>query len=110
MRRIMQLLRTSVPSIILLGAFLVASIGVELSTAEWDSTSNQVAVIVAPFGNRSALETIGAAGGRIVQPGRWRWIAIGADDARAFESRLREEGAWLVLPAAIGRLCSKALS
>jgi hypothetical protein len=106
----MQFLRTSVSSVMLLSAFLVGAISVELSAVEPDGTSNEVAVIVAPFGDRSALEIIGAAGGRIVQSGRWRWIAIGTDDARTFEARLKEEGAWLVLPAAIGRLCSKALS
>jgi hypothetical protein len=63
-----------------------------------------VAVITNPWGPRSAIEVIADAQGLPMRAGRWRFLAVAADERdQSFHQRLRAAGAWLLVsPIALG--------
>jgi hypothetical protein len=65
-------------------------------------TGPLVAVVVAPWSEpEAALSVVAAAEGSIVAPGRVGWMVIAHGEDRSFASRLRRNGAWLVLNHAL---------
>jgi hypothetical protein len=63
-----------------------------------------VAVVTNPWGPKSAMDVIADAQGSIVRVGRWRFLAVAADESdMSFHQRLRAAGAWLLVsPIALG--------
>ncbi len=57
-----------------------------------------VAVISNPWGASSAIDVVAAAGGALMRSGRWRWIAVAANENDPeFHQRLHQAGAWLLV-------------
>jgi hypothetical protein len=84
-------------------AVLVACIGVELTSI----ASDKLMIIASPFGDRSALDVVAAADGRIMRLGRWSWIAVAANDGPDVRGRLRTAGALWVGPVLADVLCGE---
>jgi hypothetical protein len=81
-------------------ALLVAIAAIEAAPV----AGEPVAVITNPWGPRSAIEVIVDAQGSLMRAGRWRFLAVAADEGDAsFHQRLRAAGAWLLVsPIALG--------
>ncbi len=61
--------------------------------------SGPFTVVTLPFSSESADEVIARADGRILQQGRWSWVAVGiSSEDDGFSKRLTAAGASLLLP------------
>ena len=87
-------MRSFVLAIILIAAFLTGALAIELAPAEL----GPIAIIVNPFGRKTALDAIAEAEGQFLRAGQWPWIAVGAGQPdEAFRRKLEAAGAWLIL-------------
>ena len=81
-------------------ALLVAIASIEAAPV----AGEPVAVVTNPWGPKSAIDVIADAQGSIARVGRWRFLAVAADEGDAsLHQRLRAAGAWLLVsPIAVG--------
>jgi hypothetical protein len=86
------------------GVLLALLLGGDLWIETAPAAGEPVAVITNPWGQSSALQVAAAAHGLILRTGRWRWIAVTANDGDpSFQQHLRAAGAWLLLsPIGLG--------
>jgi hypothetical protein len=85
---------------VIIAATLLATLSVPAGTF--------VAVVVPPWrGAEAAISTVAVAGGTLVASAGVDWIVIAHAQDRAFASRLRQAGAWLVLNHAVLSGCFK---
>jgi hypothetical protein len=87
-----------------IGAIFVALLATMASIEAAPVAGEPIAVITNPWGAKSAIEVIVDAQGSLMRAGRWRFLAVAADERDvSFHQRLRAAGAWLLVsPIALG--------